>query len=101
MSKGDRVEVIVDVGGAARSFFVEAEANGRRVEVHEGQRGERGMVLVELQARTGKVIKTDRFMGSRVIAMIETKVEEPEEEAQTARARAVPEPQQEGLAFDG
>ena len=80
MSRGDRVEVIVDVGGASRSFFVEANAGGRKVEIHEGRAGERGMVLVELQARTGKVIKTDRYMATRVIAMIETKVGEPEED---------------------
>ncbi len=99
MSRGDRVEVIVDLGGSTRSFLVEADANGRRIEVKEGSRGERGMVLVELQARSDRVIKTDRFMAARVIAIIETKVEEPEEGRKPARARAGSDPAQEELTL--
>ena len=89
MSRGDRVEVVVDTGGDSRSFTFEADANGRRLEV----RTERSILLVELVARTGKVIATNRFMPGRVIALIETKVEEPE-------APAKPPSQQESLSLE-
>lgn len=75
--KGDRVLVIVDVGGGAtREFETIANAQGRRVEVATA-RG--GMIEVSVMTRTNKFVRTNRFMASRVVALIEDKQEEPEE----------------------
>ena len=64
--KGDRVLVLVDTGGAVREFVVEADCAGRSVEVKQT----RAMVEVSVLGRTGTTIKTDRFMASRVVALV-------------------------------
>jgi hypothetical protein len=77
VSRGDRVEVYVDTGGPeARRFVIEATANGRKVEVSPVIRG---MIEVSVVGRTGKVIKTDRYLATRVVALIEDKNDEEEE----------------------
>jgi hypothetical protein len=81
MARGDKVRILVDVGTSVMSFEVVADHAGRSVEV-VAARG--GMLEVRLIGRTGKVVKTDRFMGSRVIALIEDRVE-PEEEPPVVR----------------
>lgn len=65
--KGDRVEVVVDVGDGVRVFEIEATKAGRRVEVATS----RGNVDVTELTRTGQEVRTARFMASRVVAVVE------------------------------
>ena len=66
--KGDRVEVVVDIGGsAAERFEVVARKAGRRVDVSNV----RGTVEVSEVTRSGTPVRTARFMASRVIAIVE------------------------------
>ena len=65
--KGDRVEVLVDVGGTVRQFDVVATRAGRRVEVSSS----RGMVEVDEVTRSGTPVRSARFMASRVVAIVE------------------------------
>jgi hypothetical protein len=66
--KGDRVEVLVDVGGSAvQRFEISASRAGRRVEVAQV----RGTVEVSEVTRSGTPVRTARFMASRVIAIVE------------------------------
>jgi hypothetical protein len=65
--RGDRVEITVDTGGGVQRFEVEATRSGRRVEVTTA----RGVVEVAEVTRTGRVIRSGRFMASRVIAVVE------------------------------
>ncbi len=65
--RGDRVEIVVDVGDATRTFEIVASKAGRRVEVSNV----RGTVEVSEVTRTGLVVRSGRFMSSRVVAIIE------------------------------
>jgi hypothetical protein len=65
--KGDRVEVAVDTGNAVQTYVIEATRAGRRVEVSTS----RGVVEVAEVTRTGRTVRTGRFMAARVIAMVE------------------------------
>jgi hypothetical protein len=65
--RGDRVEILVDTGTGVRSFEVAATRDGRRVEVTSG----RGVVEVAELTRTGQLVRTARFMASRVVAVVE------------------------------
>jgi len=65
--KGDRVEIVVDAGDGTRTYEVSATRAGRRVEVSTG----RGIVEVTEVTRSGTVVRTARFMASRVIALVE------------------------------
>ena len=65
--KGDRVEVLVDTGNGAQSFEIAATKAGRRIEVSTS----RSVVEVNEVTRTGRVIRTGRFMAERVIALVE------------------------------
>lgn len=65
--KGDRVEVTVDTGGSFQRFEIEATKSGRRVEVSTV----RGVVEVAEVTRSGRAIRTGRFMATRVIAIVE------------------------------
>jgi hypothetical protein len=80
--KGDRVEVLVDTGNGAQSFEIAATKAGRRVEITTS----RAVVEVNEVARTGKVIRTGRFMAERVIAL----VEHPAEPGAALRSRRRP-----------
>ncbi|GAA4791114.1 hypothetical protein GCM10023200_27830 [Actinomycetospora chlora] len=64
---GDRVEIVVDAGGATRTWEVEATRAGRRVEIAHG----RGVVEVSEVTRGGTPVRTARFMASRVLALVE------------------------------
>jgi hypothetical protein len=64
---GDRVEVVVDAGGTARTWEVSATRAGRRVEIAHG----RGLVEVSEVTRGGTPVRTARFMSSRVLALVE------------------------------
>lgn len=65
--KGDRVEIVVDTGGGARTYEVSATRAGRRVDVSTV----RGVVEVTEVTRTGTAVRTARFMASRIIAIVE------------------------------
>ena len=69
--KGDRVEIVVDTGEGDRTYEVSATRAGRRVEV----RTARGVVEVTEVTRTGTVVRTARFMASRVIALVDHPVD--------------------------
>ena len=59
--RGDRVEVVVDVGDGVRTFDIIATRAGRRVEVSVG----RTAVEVVEVTRTGQPVRTARFLASR------------------------------------
>lgn len=65
--RGDRVEIVIDAGGATRVYEIIATRAGRRVEISQG----RGVVEVAEMTRSGTPIRTARFMSSRVIAIVE------------------------------
>ena len=65
--KGDRVEVVVDVGGGTKTYEIVATKAGRRVDVATV----RGTVEVTEVTRSGNVVRTGRFMATRVVAVIE------------------------------
>lgn len=72
--KGDRVEIVVDGGGTPLTYEVTATRAGRRVETSIG----RGVVEVAEVTRSGRVVRTARFMASRVLALVEHPVPRPE-----------------------
>jgi len=65
--KGDRVEVVIDAGGTPLTYEVTATRAGRRVETTIG----RGVVEIAEVTRGGTVVRTARFMSSRVLALVE------------------------------
>ncbi|MGH9223115.1 MAG: hypothetical protein ACRD2W_04875 [Acidimicrobiales bacterium] len=66
--RGDRVEIVVDTGnGSVREFDVVATKAGRRVEVSTA----RGQVEVAEVTRSGRTVRSARFMASRVVALVE------------------------------
>jgi hypothetical protein len=65
--KGDRVEVLVDVGSGVDRFEIEATRAGRRVEVGNA----RGILEVTEITRSGTPVRTARFMAARVVAVVE------------------------------
>jgi hypothetical protein len=75
--KGDRVEVLVDIGNGVRSFDVVASREGRRLETSIA----RGTVEVAELTRGGQVVRSARFMASRIVAIVEY----PAAEAKAAR----------------
>lgn len=65
--KGDRVEIVVDVGDGTRTYEIEATKAGRRIDVATV----RGTVEVSEVTRSGEVVRTGRFMAARVVAVVE------------------------------
>ena len=65
--KGDRVEVVVDVGEGTKTYEIAATKAGRRVEVSNV----RGTIEVAEVTRTGVEVRSGRFMAARVVAVIE------------------------------
>ncbi|MDR3650868.1 MAG: hypothetical protein P4L20_17380, partial [Acidimicrobiales bacterium] len=63
--KGDRVEVVVDVGDGVQRFDIRATRAGRRVEILNS----RGSVEVTEVTRSGRAVRTARFMAARVVAV--------------------------------
>lgn len=84
--RGDRVEVLIDVGDGVRAFEILASKDGRRIEVATV----RGNVHVTEVTRTGQEVRTARFMASRVVAIVEHPAAE---EKHPARKRKAPKPQ--------
>src|SRR2546421_3938537 len=96
--RGDRVEVVVDVGDGVRTFDIVASRAGRRVEVNVGRTT---VEVVEL-TRTGQPVRTARFLASRVVAVVEHPMDDAEadETSPTRRVRSVPD-NQASLGIDG
>jgi hypothetical protein len=65
--KGDRVEIVVDAGGGSQTYEISATRAGRRVEVSIV----RNVITVAEVTRGGSVVRTARFMASRVLALVE------------------------------
>ena len=84
--KGDRVEIVVDVGGAVRQFEVSATRAGRRVEVAVA----RGTVEVSEITRSGQPVRSARFMATRVVALVEHPAVEARPPSRGGRAAAQP-----------
>ena len=70
--KGDRVEIVVDVGDGSRAYEMAATRAGRRVEISNA----RGVVEVTEVTRTGVPVRTGRFMATRIVAIIEHPADE-------------------------
>jgi hypothetical protein len=77
--KGDRVEVVIDVGDSTRTFEIVATRAGRRVDVSTV----RGVLEVSEVTRTGVVVRSGRFMSARVVAVVEY----PARDAQESRRK--------------
>ena len=65
--KGDRVEIVVESDGGARTYEVSATRAGRRVDVSIV----RNVVTVTEVTRGGSIVRTARFMANRVLALVE------------------------------
>ncbi|MET7773859.1 hypothetical protein [Nocardia sp. NPDC005366] len=65
--KGDRVEIVVDIGDRSSSYEIAATRAGRRVDV----RIARGVVEVSEVTRSGTPVRTARFMANRLVALVE------------------------------
>jgi hypothetical protein len=65
--KGDRVEAVVDTGQGVQTFEIVARRAGRRIEITTA----RGVVEVTEVTRSGKPVRTGRFMASRLVALVE------------------------------
>ena len=72
--KGDRVEIVVDTGNGVQGYEIAATKAGRRVDISTS----RGVVEVNEVTRTGQIVRTGRFMATRVVALVEHPAEEPE-----------------------
>ena len=70
--KGDRVEVVVDVGNGTKTYDIEATKAGRRVEITNA----RTTIEVAEVTRTGVIVRSGRFMTERVVAVIEHPAED-------------------------
>ena len=88
--RGDRVEILVDVGNATRRFDIVATKAGRRVEVTIA----RGTVEVSEVTRSGQPVRSARFMATRVVAVVEHPSESDEGPESKAPRRSGPENQQ-------
>ncbi|MEX2394514.1 MAG: hypothetical protein WD826_08555 [Actinomycetota bacterium] len=82
--RGDRVEVLIDVGDGVRTFEVVATKDGRRVEVATV----RGNVRVSEVTRSGQEVRTAQFMATRVVAIVEHPAAE--EKQPTPRKKTAP-----------
>lgn len=81
--KGDRVEVVVDIGDGTKTYEILATKAGRRVEISNV----RGTVEVSEVTRTGVVVRSGRFMATRVVAVIEHPAEDEERPPSRKRSR--------------
>jgi hypothetical protein len=70
--RGDRVEIVVDIGDGTKTYDILATKAGRRVEVSNV----RGTVEVSEVTRTGVIVRSGRFMATRVVAIIEHPAED-------------------------
>lgn len=61
------MEVVVDTGNGVSTYEIAATKAGRRVEINTT----RNLTEVVEVTRTGKPVRTARFITSRVIALVE------------------------------
>ena len=73
--RGDRVEIVVDIGDGTKTYDVIATKAGRRVEVSNV----RGTVEVSEVTRSGNLVRSARFMAARVVAVVEHPAEDEKE----------------------
>jgi hypothetical protein len=78
------VEIVVDLGaGETRTYEIAATRAGRRVETTTA----RGVVEVNEVTRNGEIVRTARFMQTRVIAVVEhPALDGPDREASESRS---------------
>ena len=95
--KGDRVEVLVDVGDGVRSFDVVATKAGRRVEITTA----RGVVEVAEVTRSGQAVRSARFMATRVVALVEHPADDDGDEETGRQRRKRTSENQPSLGLDG
>jgi hypothetical protein len=81
--KGDRVEIVIDVGDATKTYEIIATKAGRRVEIGNV----RGTIEVSEVTRTGVIVRSGRFMATRVVAVIEHPAEDEQQPAGRRKAR--------------
>jgi hypothetical protein len=81
--RGDRVEVVVDVGDGTRTYEIVASRAGRRVETATV----RGVVEVTEVTRTGTPVRTARFMANRVVAIVEHPMDDGTDDEELAPRR--------------
>ena len=89
------MEIAVDTGGGVQVYEIVATRAGRRVEVATV----RGVVEVSEITRSGQVVRTGRFMASRVIALVEHPANQADSEGRTGGRRPIA-PGQESLGID-
>ena len=82
--KGDRVEIVVDIGDGTKTYEIVATKAGRRVEVSNI----RGTIEVSEVTRTGVIIRSGRFMATRVVAVIEHPAEDEREPVRKKKPKA-------------
>ena len=92
--RGDRVEVVVDVGDGTRTYEIVASRAGRRVETATV----RGVVEVTEVTRTGNPVRTARFMANRVVAIVEHPMDDGTDDDEAHPRR--PKPDLPSLDFD-
>lgn len=63
--------MVVDVGTGVQHFEIVASKAGRRVEISSA----RSTVEVTEVTRTGRAVRTARFMAARVVAIVEHPVD--------------------------
>ncbi len=80
------MEIVVDTGNGVQTYVIEASKAGRRLEVSTA----RGVVEVNEVTRTGRVVRTGRFMQARVIALVEHPAEDQSIGAASTRRRRNP-----------
>jgi hypothetical protein len=80
--RGDRVEIVVDTGNGTREFEMLATRAGRRLEVATA----RGVIEVNEVTRTGQVVRTARFLATRVVALVEHPAEASDEDRPRRKA---------------
>jgi hypothetical protein len=80
--RGDRIEIVVDTGNGTREFEISATRAGRRLEVETA----RGVIEVNEVTRTGQVVRTARFMATRVVALVEHPADAAEEDRPRSKA---------------
>jgi hypothetical protein len=81
--RGDRVEVVVDVGDGTKTYEMVATKAGRRVEISSA----RGAFEVSEVTRTGVIVRSGRFMATRVVALIEHPAEDENAKPRSKRAK--------------
>jgi hypothetical protein len=81
--RGDRVEIVVDIGDGTKTYEIVASKAGRRVEVSNV----RGTVEVSEVTRTGVIVRSGRFMATRVVAVIEYPAQDEQAERSSRRPR--------------